>query len=115
MGEVRGLVAHELPVLIPGLLLHLLLLLLMLDLLLLMINLNLHVGHLSGHSLEQLCLSGDERLHLVRLRITHFSLLRGRKRSLAGTSSSWKDPRGLINTVPGPGGYHLKVRNKISK
>ena len=58
MGEVRGLVAHELPVLIPGLLLLnllllllKLLLLLMLDLLLLVINLVLHVGHLRGHRL----------------------------------------------------------------
>ena len=94
MGEVRGLVAHELPMLIPGLLL-LKLLLLLLELLLLMVDLCLHVGHLSGHGLEQLSLSGDERLHVVLLRITHCSLLRGRRRSLAGTSSSWKNTQGL--------------------
>ena len=112
MREVRAFVAHELPVLIPRLLLHLLLLL---KLLVLMVNLSLHVGHLGGHGLKQLSLSDDERLHVVLLRITHCSLLRGRRRSLAGTSSSWKNPRGLINTVLGPGGYHLKVRNKLSK
>ena len=103
MREVRGLVAHELPVLIPRLLLHLLLMM--------MVNLCLHVGHLGGHGLEQLGLSDDERLHVVLLRITHCSLLRGRRRSLAGMSSSWKNPRGFINTIPRPGGYHLKVRN----
>ena len=94
MGEVRGLVAHEHPVLIPGLLLYLLLLklllLVVLDLLLLVIYLVLHVGHLSGHRLQQLSLSGDERLQIILLRITHFGLLRGRRRSLTSTSSSWK-------------------------